>query len=71
MLRGRTVAYSSAWLSQFFGIPKDLYDRIVDPERYDKVRLAPTDVLPRIGEAIQQTFNVDPLSHPFIERIVA
>jgi hypothetical protein len=66
MLRGRAVAYSSAWLAHFFGIPKDLYDRIVDPERYDKVRLTPTDVLPRIREAIQQTFDVDPLSHPFL-----
>ena len=71
MLNGRKITYSSVRLSQFFGIPKNLYDRIVDPERYDKVRLTPTDVLPRIGEAIQQTFNVDPLSHPFIEKIDA
>ena len=71
MLDGRKITYSSARLSQFFGISKTLYDRIVDPERYDKVRLTPTDVLPRIGEAIQQTFSVDPLSHPFIKSIAA
>lgn len=65
-LNGRKITYNSVRLSQFFGISKDRYDRIVDPERYDKVRLTPTDVLPRIREAIQQTFDVDPLSHPFL-----
>ena len=67
-LNGRKITYSSLRLADFFGIPKELYTRIVDPERYDKIRLVPADVLLRIGEAIQKTFSIDPLTHPFIER---
>jgi hypothetical protein len=68
MLNGRKVTYNSVRLAQFFGLSWDLYQRIVDPEFYDKVRLTPTDVLVPIRKAIQEIFNVDPLSHPFIEK---
>lgn len=70
-LDGLKTVYSNARLAQFFGISKESYDRIVDPEKYGRIRLVPADVLPRIGQAIQQTFNVDPLSHPFIESAAA
>lgn len=71
MLGGRTLVYRNLKIAQFFGLSKDLYDRIVDPERYDTVRITPTAVADRIRQATQQTFGVDPVSHPFIEKLAA
>jgi hypothetical protein len=67
----RTLVYRSELMAQFFGLSKDLYVRIVDPEFYDTIRITPALVADRIRHAIRQTFSVDPVSHPFIERLVA
>jgi hypothetical protein len=64
-LSDRKITYSSILLADFFGLPDDLYERIVDPERYGKIRITPTEVLVRIRKAIQDTFSVDPVFHPF------
>ena len=71
MLSGRTLVYRSVEIAQFFGLKKDLYDRIVDPEFYSTVKITPTQVVAAIGKAIQKTFDIDPLSHPFIEKLAA
>lgn len=68
-LHGRRANYSSALLAQFFGLPKDLYVRIVDPEFYDTIRITPALVADRMRHAIRQTFDIDPVSHPFFEKL--
>jgi hypothetical protein len=70
-LNGRKITYNSIRLAEFFGLPKELYTWIVDPEFYDTVRITPAAVADRIRYVIRETFNVDPVSHPFIESLAA
>lgn len=70
-LNGRKLVYCDVEIAQFFGLSRDLYVRIVDPEFYDTVRIKPAAVADRIRHAIRATFNVDPSSHPFIESLAA
>ena len=70
MLLGRSIMFTSPKLAALFGLPYDRYIRIVEPASYGKRSegnpITAHDVMSVMREVMIETFEVDPLSHPYI-----